>query len=105
MKYIVQDSTLKPAVLIFRNSCDWKANSDCEEASPKDASGEACAQEGEYYAHPTSCSKFHICANGEKFEFGCPGALYFDIKRKVCDFPANVPCQLVSAQSISMIPV
>ncbi|XP_027212331.2 uncharacterized protein [Penaeus vannamei] len=47
-------------------------------------------EEGEFYLHPTDCSKYLRCSGGTVYEMSCPGGLVFDITKDVCDYPANV---------------
>ncbi|XP_017844160.2 probable GPI-anchored adhesin-like protein PGA55 isoform X2 [Drosophila busckii] len=48
---------------------------------------------GAYVRDAKSCSKFYVCANGRSIARQCPTNLYFDIKKKVCNFPRLVDCQ------------
>ena len=46
------------------------------------------------FPHPTSCSKFYECANGQIFTKDCaPGTLYNPLI-KACDFPDKSGCKL-----------
>ncbi|XP_069988529.1 uncharacterized protein [Penaeus vannamei] len=47
-------------------------------------------EEGEFYLHPSDCSKYLRCSGGTVYEMSCPGGLVFDITKDVCDYPANV---------------
>ncbi|EDV96664.1 GH16383 [Drosophila grimshawi] len=38
------------------------------------------------------CGKFYVCANGRAIPHYCPGVLYFDVKKLVCNFPSLVDC-------------
>ncbi|KAH8369665.1 hypothetical protein KR093_000571, partial [Drosophila rubida] len=47
---------------------------------------------GAFLRDSQSCAKFYVCANGHAIPRTCPGVLYFDIKKKVCNFPSLVDC-------------
>ena len=42
--------------------------------------------------HPTDCSKFFSCSNGNPIELDCPAGLHFNDELKVCDWPQNANC-------------
>jgi hypothetical protein len=45
------------------------------------------------YPHPTDCSSFFVCVDGELFgEFSCPLPLAFDPIQQTCDLPEEVLC-------------
>ncbi|XP_030242665.1 uncharacterized protein LOC108650299 isoform X2 [Drosophila navojoa] len=54
---------------------------------------------GVHLRHPNSCSKFYICASGRAVLRSCPSSLYFDIKKRVCNFPAAVDCSIIEDDS------
>ncbi|XP_017864425.1 PREDICTED: serine-rich adhesin for platelets isoform X4 [Drosophila arizonae] len=54
---------------------------------------------GVHLRHPNSCSKFYICASGRAVLRSCPSSLYFDIKKRVCNFPAAVDCSINEDES------
>ncbi|KAH8405074.1 hypothetical protein KR222_011204, partial [Zaprionus bogoriensis] len=54
---------------------------------------------GEFLRDLQSCGKFYVCANGLAVPKSCPGVLYFDIKKKVCNFPDLVDCTFDNRQS------
>ncbi|XP_031332039.1 uncharacterized protein LOC116162542 [Photinus pyralis] len=45
------------------------------------------------HPHPTDCSKFLNCANGQTFIQDCGPGTVFNPNLKVCDFPYNVDCE------------
>jgi len=51
-----------------------------------------CSQGSIYLPHPSDCSKFFHCSNGEAQEKECQAGLYFNPNINVCDFPINVDC-------------
>jgi hypothetical protein len=42
--------------------------------------------------HPTDCSSFFSCSNGNPIELHCPAGLHFNDELKVCDWPQNTNC-------------
>ncbi|CAG7831357.1 unnamed protein product [Allacma fusca] len=50
----------------------------------------ACKEEGSLSAHP-DCTKFYSCVNGVKLAQDCPPSTYFNPRKLLCDFPAQVP--------------
>ncbi|EDW19343.2 uncharacterized protein Dmoj_GI11576 [Drosophila mojavensis] len=56
---------------------------------------------GVHLRHPNSCSKFYICASGRAVLRSCPSSLYFDIKKRVCNFPAAVDCSINEDESVN----
>jgi hypothetical protein len=45
------------------------------------------------YPHPTDCSSFFVCVDGELFgEFSCPRPLVFDPIQQACNFLDEVVC-------------
>ncbi|XP_071446677.1 uncharacterized protein [Hetaerina americana] len=56
-----------------------------------------CPGEG-YYPHPYDCSKYFICVVDSDLELiawlmKCPGKLWFNPEKNLCDFRGNVDCQ------------
>lgn len=52
-----------------------------------------CPKQGSgLYPHPTVCSKFLNCANGQTYIQDCGPGTVFNPKLKVCDYPYNVDC-------------
>ncbi|XP_034481447.1 probable GPI-anchored adhesin-like protein PGA55 [Drosophila innubila] len=47
---------------------------------------------GSYLRDPRSCNRFYICSNGRAISRSCPPSLYFDIQKRVCNFPSLVKC-------------
>ncbi|EDW70965.1 uncharacterized protein Dvir_GJ11255, isoform A [Drosophila virilis] len=58
----------------------------------KESSYCALLPNGAYIRDPKSCSKFYVCANGGSISRKCPGNLYFDIEKNICNFPSLVDC-------------
>jgi chitinase len=58
--------------------------------APTNPPGE-CKEDGTF-RDPNDCSKYFICAQGQRFDFQCPPPLMFNDKSKVCDWPENVEC-------------
>jgi hypothetical protein len=45
------------------------------------------------YPHPTDCSSFFVCVDGEPAgEYSCPPSLLFDPIQQTCNFPEEVVC-------------
>jgi len=51
------------------------------------------------HAHPSSCSIYFICANGQPHEFSCSSGLQFNERTGQCDFPDVVGCNRESFRS------
>lgn len=47
-----------------------------------------------YFAHPSDCSKFLTCHQGNLLEFSCPTGTLWNDNVKACDLPGNVFCSL-----------
>ncbi|KAH8369666.1 hypothetical protein KR093_000572, partial [Drosophila rubida] len=74
-KPIMKPSYVKPTELIELSDCSFLPN-------------------GAYLRDPKSCSKFYTCLNGRAISQSCPRTLYFDINKKVCNFPSLVKCDI-----------
>lgn len=53
-----------------------------------------CTPGVEFLEDPRNCGRFYQCSNGIPYRMDCPAGLYFNIVDKVCDWPANVNCDL-----------
>ncbi|KRF99006.1 uncharacterized protein Dwil_GK12379 [Drosophila willistoni] len=49
-------------------------------------------QNGVFLRDPQLCGKYYVCINGKAIPQHCRNGLYFDIKKKVCNFPSLVDC-------------
>lgn len=61
--------------------------------------GERCRQSNNprdpnLISHPTNCSKFFACGNGEWSEMECPARLHFNQEKKICDWPSIAQCKV-----------
>ncbi|XP_068141902.1 cell surface glycoprotein 1 [Drosophila tropicalis] len=63
--------------------------SDSEEVPRTDCT---LLQNGVFLRDRQLCAKFYVCNNGKAIPQHCPNGLYFDIKKKVCNFPSLVDC-------------
>ena len=65
-----------------------------------------CTGPDQYFAHPYDCKKFIKCALIDEtneitdVEQQCPDGLLFNAAIKVCDWPLNSGCQVVSTTTI-----
>lgn len=94
--------------------CDWPSDSGCDLPFPirsieqKSLEGKLRATECPevdskfevvFLAHEWDCTKFYGCFEGHKILMSCPSdkndrKLYFNGKKRVCDLPQNVECNL-----------
>ena len=49
--------------------------------------------------HPSDCSMFLQCSNGDEYDMPCPLGqndvrLHFSYDSQTCDYPENVDCQV-----------
>lgn len=59
-----------------------------------------------FYASPSSCDMYYICAGPTAFEVVCASGLYFNEATGLCDWPKNVKCSHNSSPtSTTMAPV
>lgn len=45
-----------------------------------------------FYANPSDCSEYYICAAGLSFSVQCANRLHFNAKTKYCDWPRLAQC-------------
>lgn len=50
-----------------------------------------CPSDG-VHPHPSSCSTYFSCANGQSHEFACPNNLHFNAQTGQCGFPNEADC-------------
>lgn len=43
--------------------------------------------------HPYDCGKYLVCLSRSVMEQTCPSNLYFNLEKKMCDYPHNVKCE------------
>ncbi|KAJ3652129.1 hypothetical protein Zmor_018121 [Zophobas morio] len=55
------------------------------------------------YKHPTDCSRYLNCANGETYVQSCAPGTLFNPELKICDFPYNVVCRNGTEGGISVV--
>jgi len=55
------------------------------------ASASPCSS-GKLLPHPTDCSSFYQCSQGELTKISCPDGLHFSPQNNYCDWPDNVKC-------------
>jgi len=60
-----------------------------------------CGPGVDFLAHPTDCTKYFQCSNGEAFERKCPDPLYWNPEIKVCDWSNKYCNNLRASESIS----
>uniref|UniRef100_A0A0P5JHN6 Uncharacterized protein n=1 Tax=Daphnia magna TaxID=35525 RepID=A0A0P5JHN6_9CRUS len=46
------------------------------------------------FASPYSCSQYYVCVDGTAFLYDCPSGLHYNPALNICDWPANVNCNL-----------
>lgn len=46
-----------------------------------------------HFPHPTDCSKFLKCLNGNTVEYNCPEGQYWNVEKNYCDYKENVECE------------
>lgn len=56
-----------------------------------------------FYADPSSCTQYFICAGVQSFRVSCASGLMFNAATDYCDWPANVNCK-VHSQSTTRAP-
>ena len=52
--------------------------------------------------HPTDCTKYKLCNNGEYLVLSCAAGLSWDSEMNHCDYSANVNCNNNKAVSFDM---
>lgn len=53
-----------------------------------------CRSGEEYIPHPSRCTRYVRCVNGQPNDMPCPGGLIFDYSLKVCNWPFAVNTKL-----------
>lgn len=46
------------------------------------------------FSSPYSCSQYYVCVDGVSFLFNCASGLFYSAPLDICDWPANVNCNL-----------
>lgn len=49
-------------------------------------------ENGSYSPHPTDCTKYLMCSNGQEIVGSCNTGLHWSPKGKYCDYPATAGC-------------
>ncbi|XP_058834502.1 acidic mammalian chitinase-like [Topomyia yanbarensis] len=55
-------------------------------------SGTFVCQATGYFRDPVNCNKYYYCSGTYRYDFNCPGGLFFNTQYNYCDYPYNVPC-------------
>ncbi|KAG8233209.1 hypothetical protein J437_LFUL013263 [Ladona fulva] len=60
-----------------------------------------CPDDGSY-PNPYDCHKYFVCISDNAWAFICPGKLYFNAEKKVCDTKGNAHC--IPSTTLSTFP-
>jgi len=53
-----------------------------------------CPPQDGSYANPSDCGSYYVCVNSVPNLIRCPDGLFYNPDKNVCDFPANVDCNI-----------
>ncbi|GFS17185.1 chitinase-3-like protein 1 [Elysia marginata] len=74
-------------------SCDFPHNVDCLPGGVRGTNPGHCHGKSDgLHPHPTDCSKYYNCHNGNGVATACPPGTLFNIDRQYCDWENNVAC-------------
>lgn len=74
----------------FPNLTDCTSNPELPPETPEDPVFR-CTSDGPH-AHPSSCTRYFICANGHPHEFTCSDETHFNDRTGLCDHPSAANC-------------
>ncbi|CAF4782557.1 unnamed protein product [Pieris macdunnoughi] len=85
-----------PAGLLFSNEgyCDYQYNVNCNQRYVKEEPKPLCNKEFEAFKNSDNCKEFFICVHKLPMKFQCPEDLAYNEELGVCDYPANVHCNM-----------
>ncbi|XP_022257598.1 uncharacterized protein LOC106473456 [Limulus polyphemus] len=84
---------------VERQRCEWPCIAKCDPSVPicpteqtTTVTKPVCGCDGCMTPHPSICSAYYRCKNGQRELLYCPSGLHFNKNTKVCDHPENVRC-------------